>query len=259
MTSRSPPPSACWARRRSRCSAAPTWRSSCAPAAAPATSSLSTRRSARRSCARSSKTARSSTCTSRRTWRPSVASTKPTSCACSAFNVTEGEEKGNCRILASVGDEPVADVVDEGAGEPDRPGLRVLGRLGEARKGRAGQRRRRRRPRTEPLLVAPSRTQLRHAVDVFDRAAPLLRCRPARCSPARAAHARGRRRCEHRGPAARRSLSGWRRPRRSGSGPGLAANWTAPWPGAGRSKLGAVPSIRAFRAGLQRSALESRA
>lgn len=34
----------------------------------------------------------------------------------SAFNVTEGEEKGNCRIVASVGGEPVADVVDEGAG-----------------------------------------------------------------------------------------------------------------------------------------------
>lgn len=34
-----------------------------------------------------------------------------------AFNVTEGEEKGNCRILAFVGGQLVADVVDEGAGE----------------------------------------------------------------------------------------------------------------------------------------------
>ncbi len=34
-----------------------------------------------------------------------------------AFNVTEGEEKGNCRILAFVGGEIVADVTDEGAGE----------------------------------------------------------------------------------------------------------------------------------------------
>jgi hypothetical protein len=34
----------------------------------------------------------------------------------SAFNVTEGEEKGNCHLVASVGGEPVADVVDEGAG-----------------------------------------------------------------------------------------------------------------------------------------------
>ncbi len=34
-----------------------------------------------------------------------------------AFNVTEGEGKGNCRLLASVGGELVADVTDEGAGE----------------------------------------------------------------------------------------------------------------------------------------------
>lgn len=34
-----------------------------------------------------------------------------------AFNVTEGEEKGSCRILAYVGDELVADVSDGGAGE----------------------------------------------------------------------------------------------------------------------------------------------
>jgi len=34
-----------------------------------------------------------------------------------AFNVTEGEEKGSCHVLAYVGGEPVADVVDPGAGE----------------------------------------------------------------------------------------------------------------------------------------------
>ena len=34
-----------------------------------------------------------------------------------AFNVTEGEEKGSCRILAYVGGELVADVTDPGAGE----------------------------------------------------------------------------------------------------------------------------------------------
>lgn len=34
-----------------------------------------------------------------------------------AFNITEGEEKGNCRILAYVGGELVADVTDEGTGE----------------------------------------------------------------------------------------------------------------------------------------------
>jgi hypothetical protein len=34
-----------------------------------------------------------------------------------AFNVTEGEEKGSCRILAYVGGELVADVTDEAAGE----------------------------------------------------------------------------------------------------------------------------------------------
>jgi hypothetical protein len=34
-----------------------------------------------------------------------------------AFNVTEGEEKGNCRILAYVGGQLVADVTDEGAGD----------------------------------------------------------------------------------------------------------------------------------------------
>jgi hypothetical protein len=34
-----------------------------------------------------------------------------------AFNITEGEEKGDCRILAYVGNELVADVTDEGAGD----------------------------------------------------------------------------------------------------------------------------------------------
>jgi len=34
-----------------------------------------------------------------------------------AFNITEGEEKGSCRILAYVGGELVADVTDEGAGD----------------------------------------------------------------------------------------------------------------------------------------------
>jgi hypothetical protein len=34
-----------------------------------------------------------------------------------AFNVTEGDEKGNCHILAFVGGKLVADVTDEGAGE----------------------------------------------------------------------------------------------------------------------------------------------
>jgi hypothetical protein len=34
-----------------------------------------------------------------------------------AFNVTEGEAKGSCRILAYVGGELVADVTDEGTGE----------------------------------------------------------------------------------------------------------------------------------------------
>jgi hypothetical protein len=34
-----------------------------------------------------------------------------------AFNVTEGEEKGNCNLLAFVGGELVSDVTDEGAGE----------------------------------------------------------------------------------------------------------------------------------------------
>jgi hypothetical protein len=34
-----------------------------------------------------------------------------------AFNVTEGDAKGNCRVLAWVGGELVADVTDEGAGE----------------------------------------------------------------------------------------------------------------------------------------------
>lgn len=35
----------------------------------------------------------------------------------SALNVTSGEGKGNCRLLASVGGELVADVTDEGAGD----------------------------------------------------------------------------------------------------------------------------------------------
>lgn len=34
-----------------------------------------------------------------------------------AFNITEGEEKGSCRILAYVGGELVADVTDAGAGD----------------------------------------------------------------------------------------------------------------------------------------------
>ncbi len=34
-----------------------------------------------------------------------------------AFNVTSGDEKGNCHILAYVGGKLVSDVTDEGAGE----------------------------------------------------------------------------------------------------------------------------------------------
>jgi hypothetical protein len=34
-----------------------------------------------------------------------------------AFNVTSGDEKGNCHILAYVGGKLVSDVIDEGAGE----------------------------------------------------------------------------------------------------------------------------------------------
>jgi hypothetical protein len=34
-----------------------------------------------------------------------------------AFNVTEGDEKGSCRLLAFVGGKQVSNVVDEGAGE----------------------------------------------------------------------------------------------------------------------------------------------
>jgi len=34
-----------------------------------------------------------------------------------AFNTTEGDEKGNCRILAFVGGQQVSNVVDEGAGD----------------------------------------------------------------------------------------------------------------------------------------------
>lgn len=34
-----------------------------------------------------------------------------------AFNVTEGPEKGNCRILAFVGGQRISNVVDEGAGD----------------------------------------------------------------------------------------------------------------------------------------------
>ena len=42
---------------------------------------------------------------------------KPNQLRLQAFNVTEGEEKGNCRILASVGGTLVADLTDEGAGD----------------------------------------------------------------------------------------------------------------------------------------------
>jgi hypothetical protein len=34
-----------------------------------------------------------------------------------AFNVTEGDEKGNCRLVAFVGGKRVSDVTDEGAGD----------------------------------------------------------------------------------------------------------------------------------------------
>lgn len=34
-----------------------------------------------------------------------------------AFNVTEGDEKGNCRLLAFIGGKQVSNVIDEGAGE----------------------------------------------------------------------------------------------------------------------------------------------
>jgi hypothetical protein len=34
-----------------------------------------------------------------------------------AFNITEGDEKGNCRLLAFVGGKQVSNVIDEGAGD----------------------------------------------------------------------------------------------------------------------------------------------
>jgi hypothetical protein len=54
-----------------------------------------------------------------------------------AFNVTEGEEKGNCRILAFLGGQPVADVTDEGAG--DLSGRASGFSLGSARVAKGAQ------------------------------------------------------------------------------------------------------------------------
>jgi hypothetical protein len=42
---------------------------------------------------------------------------KPTQLRLQAFNVTSGPEKGNCKLLASVGGQQIAEVMDEGAGE----------------------------------------------------------------------------------------------------------------------------------------------
>ncbi len=42
---------------------------------------------------------------------------KPTELRLRAFNVTEGEEKGSCHLLAFVGGKLISDVVDPGAGE----------------------------------------------------------------------------------------------------------------------------------------------
>ena len=182
---------------------------------APATSSPSTRCSARPSCARSIGDGSIEYLHIEKEVQAIGGVNKANQLRLRAFNVTEGEEKGNCRILAFVGGEMVADVIDAGAGELQRPRLRLLGRLGKARQGRPGERRRRRRARAEPLL-ALLQGPLRDAVDVFDRAAPLLRVRPARCTRARAGRARGRRRCGHRRQVAQRSLWGSTPLRRSG-------------------------------------------
>jgi hypothetical protein len=42
---------------------------------------------------------------------------KPTQLRLQAFNVTSGPEKGNCKLLASVGGQQIAEVTDEGAGD----------------------------------------------------------------------------------------------------------------------------------------------
>jgi hypothetical protein len=42
---------------------------------------------------------------------------KPTDLRLRAFNVTEGEEKGSCHLLAFIGGKLISDVTDEGAGE----------------------------------------------------------------------------------------------------------------------------------------------
>jgi hypothetical protein len=42
---------------------------------------------------------------------------KPNQLRLRAFNVTSGEERGNCQILAFVGGQPIAEVTDEAAGD----------------------------------------------------------------------------------------------------------------------------------------------
>jgi hypothetical protein len=42
---------------------------------------------------------------------------KPTELRLRAFNITEGEDKGSCHLLAFVGGKLISDVTDEGAGE----------------------------------------------------------------------------------------------------------------------------------------------
>ena len=96
-TSRSPPPSGCSAARRDRSSARPTSASSCGPAAAPSTSSWSSRCSARRSWSRSPPKARNS---SHRQERESlVRLNEANKLRLRAINITSGPEKGQRRTL----------------------------------------------------------------------------------------------------------------------------------------------------------------
>ena len=90
---------------------------SCGPAAAPSTSLPVYPLQRKVQLRKNLRGGTSNTWRSTRTSPPSRASTKPTRCGCSAFNVTSGPEKGQARLLAYVGGELVAEATDAAAGE----------------------------------------------------------------------------------------------------------------------------------------------
>ena len=148
-TSRSPPPSACSAAPRRRCSARPTWPSSCAPAPAPSTSCWSSRCSARCSWSRSPPTG-----TEYLAIQKNVKDLMGVNKANALRLRVLKPAKGQAQLSAYVGGDPRHRSDRRSRRRPHRGRLGRRRRRDQRRQRRHRQRRRRRRPRPGRLRRA---------------------------------------------------------------------------------------------------------